>query len=113
MPTLLESYGLTYVEALYCGRPILTSDREFARWMCRDLAIYFEPTDPRSVVSAIERLMTSPPDPTFGSRARTRLGELPASWLDVARRFWSVCESAQHSPAGRQPLADTIRRIDQ
>ncbi len=39
-PTLLESFSRTYLEAMYFGLPILTSDRDFARTSlpeCRDL----------------------------------------------------------------------------
>jgi len=43
LPTLAESFGLIYLESMACGRPILTSDRDFARWMCGDLAFYFDP----------------------------------------------------------------------
>lgn len=56
MPTLLETFGLPYVEAMQHGRPILTSDRDFSRAVCGDAAAYFDPLDPRSIVAAIERV---------------------------------------------------------
>src|SRR3990170_1999628 len=52
LPTFLESLVLPYLEAMATGTPMLTSDRDFARWMCEDLAYYFEPTDTASVADA-------------------------------------------------------------
>ena len=54
LPTLAESYGNIYLEAMNFRLPILTSDRDFARWMCRDFAIYFDPLDPVSIVDSIQ-----------------------------------------------------------
>lgn len=54
MPTLLESYGLPYIEAMYHERPILTSDLDFARDVCGDAALYFDPMDPISIINVIK-----------------------------------------------------------
>lgn len=56
MPTLLETFGLPYVEAMRHARPILTSDRDFAHAVCGDAALYFDPSAPVSIAEAIERL---------------------------------------------------------
>lgn len=86
LPSLVESYGLIYLEAMASGRPILTSDRDFARWMCGETARYFDPLDARSIVDAIGAL----PElarADLRARAEARLRELPADWLAVAARF--------------------------
>jgi len=54
LPTLVETFGLIYLEALAFGTPILTSDRDFARYVCGDLALYFDPLDPVSIANTIE-----------------------------------------------------------
>lgn len=43
MPTLLESFSGTYLEAMHFGLPILTSDLDFAHEVCGDAACYFDP----------------------------------------------------------------------
>ena len=45
MPTLLEVFSATYIEAMYMGIPVLASDMSFARDICRDAAQYFPPVD--------------------------------------------------------------------
>ena len=57
MPTLVETFGLIYLEAMAVRKPIITSDRDFARYVCGDLAFYFDPHDPVSITDAIQRLM--------------------------------------------------------
>jgi len=52
-PTLLESFSATYLEAMYFGLPILTSDLDFARYICNDAAVYFDPWDTEDVVEKI------------------------------------------------------------
>jgi glycosyltransferase involved in cell wall biosynthesis len=56
LPTLVESYGLIYLEAMAAGKQILTSDLDFARWICKDIAIYFNPLDPNTIVDSFIKL---------------------------------------------------------
>lgn len=54
LPTLLESFSGTYIEAMHFGRPIFTSDMDFAREVCRDSAYYFVPTDATHIVQVLK-----------------------------------------------------------
>lgn len=54
-PSLLESYGLPYIEAMAFGKPILTSDLDFAHAICADVAFYFDPFDPDSILNVMKR----------------------------------------------------------
>ncbi len=49
LPTLLESYGLPFVEAMQHGVTILTSDFDFSRDVCGEAAFYFDPMDAVSI----------------------------------------------------------------
>ncbi len=53
MPTLLECFSATYPESMKMDVPILTSDLPFARDVCGDAAIYFDPMSPQSIGEAI------------------------------------------------------------
>lgn len=54
MPTLLESFSGTYVEAMYHGKTILTSDYDFAHEICGDAAYYFDPLVVDTIFQAIQ-----------------------------------------------------------
>jgi glycosyltransferase involved in cell wall biosynthesis len=51
LPTLLEVFSATYIEAMQMMRPVITPDLPFARDVCHDAALYF---DPKSTSSAAE-----------------------------------------------------------
>jgi len=90
MPTLVESFGLIYLEAMAHGCPILTSNRDFARWMCGDLAFYFEPTSPVSIADAVERFVTEGAPAQYAELAARRLADFPTSWEPVARHYVEI-----------------------
>jgi glycosyltransferase involved in cell wall biosynthesis len=43
MPTLLETYGIPFIEAMQSKIPIFTSNLDFAKCVCQDAAFYFNP----------------------------------------------------------------------
>jgi glycosyltransferase involved in cell wall biosynthesis len=92
LPTLLESFGRPYDEAMHFGLPILTSDRDFARERCQDAAIYFDPLDAASVARAMARVME---DAGLRQRlvanGRRILAQAP-TWDEIAARFVEVLE---------------------
>lgn len=53
LPTLLECFSASYAEAMKMEKIILTSDLDFARGICRDAAIYFNPLDPNEIVDKL------------------------------------------------------------
>ena len=53
MPTLLESFSGTYVEAMYHNKPIFTSDLDFAKAVCKEGAFYFNPFDEKDILETI------------------------------------------------------------
>ena len=53
MPTLLESYSLSFLEAMYHKKIILTSNLDFAHDVCGESAIYFDPLSASSIIDAL------------------------------------------------------------
>lgn len=56
LPTLLECFTASYPEAMKMNKPILTSNLSFARGICKDAALYFEPQDPLDIANKIIEL---------------------------------------------------------
>lgn len=84
LPTVLESFSGTYVEAMQFGVPILTSDMDFAREVCGDAALYFDPWNVDSMRDAIQRLQNEPGlADTLVERGTQRLTGLFRSWDDI------------------------------
>lgn len=59
LPTLLECFTASFPEAMKMRKPILTSNLDFARGLCGDAAIYFDPLDPKDIVNKIFLLVTN------------------------------------------------------
>lgn len=59
LPTLLESYSGVYQESFSSGTPVLTSDLPFAKEVCEDGALYYDPQNANSIVIAVMSLFSS------------------------------------------------------
>jgi glycosyltransferase involved in cell wall biosynthesis len=85
-PSVLESYGLPLVEAMVIGIPVIAADLPYARVLCGDEGIYFDPESSESLVDACKELKTRlmegwRPD-WFSS-----LDTMPKTWEAVVRSF--------------------------
>ena len=56
LPTLLETFSASYPEAMKMERPILTSDLDFAKDICGDAALYFNPLDSYDIANKIKTI---------------------------------------------------------
>lgn len=86
LPTLLESFSGTYLEAMQLDRPILTSERDFAREVCGDAAFYIDPLSPSSIKAGILELKNnSALREELVSKGRKRLQEHLQAWPEILR----------------------------
>ncbi|WP_316802138.1 glycosyltransferase [Pedobacter nototheniae] len=59
MPTLLEVFSATYLEAMYMEKPIITSDLAFSKEICGDAALFCNPLEAEKYADAIFELYTN------------------------------------------------------
>lgn len=59
MPSLLEIFSATYIEAMKMKVPIVASDLSFARKICKDSAVYFDPNSPEDATKKILNLLNN------------------------------------------------------
>ncbi len=88
-PSTAESYGLPLVEAMVLGLPVVCSDLPYARWLCGEQAVYFDPLDPRDAWRAVHELhrrLRSGWSPDWTSA----LAKLPSGWDEVGRVFLAL-----------------------
>jgi glycosyltransferase involved in cell wall biosynthesis len=86
VPTFLESFSVTYLEAMHFGVPILTTDLDFARYICGDAAAYYDPWQPESFM---ETFLTLKSDSNLRKKlveaGRRQLNKFSHSWIDMAK----------------------------
>ena len=56
LPTLLECFTAAYPEAMRMGRPIVTTDMEFAKGLCGNAAEYYSAVDAEACADAIFKI---------------------------------------------------------
>jgi glycosyltransferase involved in cell wall biosynthesis len=56
-PSLVESSTAVFPESFIAERPLLVSDRDFARNLCEDAAVYFDPLDAIDIARKIDVVM--------------------------------------------------------
>jgi glycosyltransferase involved in cell wall biosynthesis len=85
-----ESFGFPLVEAMYLGLPIICSDLPFARALCGDGAIYFNPDDITSLNAAIldlKNLLIGGWRPNWHKQMRS----MPKTWQETADNMIKLC----------------------
>jgi glycosyltransferase involved in cell wall biosynthesis len=87
-----EGFGLTPLEALACGIPVVLLDTSVAREVCGPAALYVAPGDPRAIAAAILSLLRD------SNARRAVLAAAPDvlsrySWTTAARMTMDALES--------------------
>ena len=92
LPTLLESFSGTYVDAMFMKKPIFTSDRDFARDVCGEAAFYFDPLSAGQILEVIESGFNDPDRLQHTLDAGyNRVSEFP-DWNKVADMYLDLLE---------------------
>lgn len=93
LPTLLESFSGTYVEAMFHGKPIFTSDYEFANDVCHDAAFYFDPLNAYDILRVVSQAIETPELIAFKIAAgRKRLAAMP-DWNQAFGAYMALIDS--------------------
>jgi glycosyltransferase involved in cell wall biosynthesis len=97
LPSLYEGFGLTALEAMACGTPVLTSNVASLPEVVGDAAVFVDPEDPTSMARAIHHLFT---DDTLARTCAER-GLVRAhlfSWEKTARAVQSILHGVMETP---------------
>ncbi len=88
-PSHLEAFPIPLTEAMACGTPIVTSDRNGLREIAGDAAYYVNPNDPVAIAEGALRVLT---DTSLRDRllAAERERATLFSWDRTARETWEV-----------------------
>jgi glycosyltransferase involved in cell wall biosynthesis len=93
LPTLVESFTASYPEAMIMKKPILTSDYQFAKTVCTDSALYFDPYNINDVMSKIIQITTDKDlYKEMVNKGVIRVKSMP-TFLDMTKKYLDICNS--------------------
>ena len=89
MPSLFEGFGLTVLEAMACGAPVISSYAGALPEVVGDAALQIDPTSVEGMAEAMRTLLT---DESVGAQLRRRGMERACefSWERSAEEIWDV-----------------------
>jgi len=90
-PSLYEGFGLTPLEAMSCGAPVVCSNRTSLPEVVGDAAIMVDPEDTRAFIEAMRRVLTSE-DVQRDLRARSLQRAAQFNWNKTADETITVYE---------------------
>lgn len=91
-PSLSEGFGLTGIEALAAGVPLVASDIPVFREVYQAHAHYFDPHDAQSLQAVLQKLLTSAP--SLKDRQAGQAFVQRYRWDVAAQRTWKAYQSA-------------------
>lgn len=106
-PSLDEGFGMTILEAMACGTPVITSNCSAMPEVAGDAGILVDPKDAEAIVQAVRHLYDHPD----AYRVLVQRGLVRAkqfTWRQTAAQVAAVYEQVVQTAAG-QPIHETIR----
>jgi glycosyltransferase involved in cell wall biosynthesis len=100
--SLLESFGLTTLEAMASGVPVVASDATSFPEVCGDAALYCDPLDPEDIARTVHRAATdSELRKQLRERGHARVEQF--GWERCASDYLSTLEEAALGAASTAP----------
>lgn len=100
LPTLLESFSSTYVDAMHYRKPIFTSNRDFALEVCGNAGIYFNPLDVNDIFTKINKSFED--QNLIDHKIKLgieRINQIPG-WSDIITMYISGLEKIMYNGPG-------------
>jgi glycosyltransferase involved in cell wall biosynthesis len=94
-PSLIEGFGLTGLEAMAVGLPVIAARASCLPEIYEDSAMYFDPHNPQDLADKITQLNNN-----FGLRSRfVKKGLLQVkkySWVKMSQETWQIYQNVLH-----------------
>ena len=98
-PSLYEGFGMTPIEAMGAGVPVVSSRHPATLETTRGLAAYYDPpTDHRALAAVLEAELAAPPDPAERARRQAAVRDC-YDYRVIAEEYWTVLKGAAERPA--------------
>lgn len=97
LPSFYEGFGLTAVEAMACGTPVVVSDRGALPEVVGDAGVLVDPTDPEAIADGVERAIG---DERLAEAGRKRAAAF--TWQSTAERVHALLDDLASGASARR-----------
>ena len=96
IPSFLESFGLTYLEALKNEKPVLAANLDFAKETLKDSAFYFDPFDSESILYAMNLSLNKEENQKKMVVGKLIVENWP-TWDDIGLKYYKLIKTSSKS----------------
>lgn len=89
LPTLLETFSASSLEAMYFGQYIVATDYEFNREVIEDAGVYYKPTDAKDAAQKINAILS---DKEMRLKMEERMKDRLSHYNDYDKHFNSILD---------------------
>ena len=96
MPTYLESFSGAYLEAMYYKKPIITSNKDFSKEICKDIAYYIDPDNVDDILGKIIKIVVKKVNPNEIRRKIEEgfnLSTIQYDWDEIINKYNKLINS--------------------
>jgi glycosyltransferase involved in cell wall biosynthesis len=97
-PSNMEAFPIPITEAMACGTPIVTSNRNGLREIAGEAALQVDAESPEAIAESVSRVLADPGLRTRLSQAALTRSQM-FSWEKCARETLRILEGLQNAPA--------------
>lgn len=94
VPSFMEGFSLTAVEAMSCGSALLLSDIAVHREICKDAAIYFDPNSVDKIKEGLNQLVSISQKDKEALIEKEKLRAKDFSWEKMAEQTLGIYENS-------------------
>lgn len=95
LPSLIEGFGLTGLEAMAVGTPVIAARASCLPEVYEDAAIYFDPKNSTELAAKIDEVVTNP-KVSKNMIAKGKLQIKKYSWAKMASQTWQIYQQELH-----------------
>jgi glycosyltransferase involved in cell wall biosynthesis len=109
-PAIYEGFGITNLEAMACGTPVVASDTPAIREIVQESVFYFDPIDTRSLKDAIIRVINDSKTRDMHVRdGKKRTEEL--TWRQSAAALYETIEDEFKRGSHKRPIISRLKSL--
>lgn len=110
-PSLTETLGLPLLEAAKCNLDILAADLPYAREVCKQKALYFNPREKKSITNVVYDYLLGRKNGDYKKNPNIKYFESPDSYIDYIKTILNEVSVQSETKEGKNEKHHPVRSL--